>query len=150
MLWFVFGTAVLTLLLASLRAFERATVTAVHTLLSWTAALGGIILTLLLLLSGRGYLALSGLAMVAPLLWRRLNPNGEAGPFERGPFPGARRGASAMSRAEAYDVLGLRPGATEDEIRAAHRRLMRGAHPDSGGSDWLASRINQARDVLLG
>ena len=45
---------------------------------------------------------------------------------------------------------GLRPGATEAEIRAAHHRLMRTAHPDSGGSDWLATRINLARDVLLG
>ena len=55
-----------------------------------------------------------------------------------------------MSVEEAWQVLGLRPGATEEEIRAAHRRLMRAAHPDSGGSDWLAARINQARDVLLG
>ena len=55
-----------------------------------------------------------------------------------------------MSREEAYAVLGLKPGATAEEIRAAHRRLMRAAHPDSGGSDWVASRVNQARDVLLG
>ena len=55
-----------------------------------------------------------------------------------------------MTREEAYDVLGLHPGASEAEIRAAHHRLMRAAHPDSGGSDWLATRINQARDVLLG
>jgi curved DNA-binding protein CbpA len=55
-----------------------------------------------------------------------------------------------MSRAEAYEVLGLKSGASPDEVHAAHRRLMRLAHPDTGGSDWLASRINQARDVLLG
>ena len=55
-----------------------------------------------------------------------------------------------MTREEAYQVLGLHPGATEAEIRAAHHRLMRTAHPDSGGSDWLATRVNQARDVLLG
>ena len=55
-----------------------------------------------------------------------------------------------MTREEAYQVLGLQPGATEAEIRAAHHRLMRTAHPDSGGSDWLATRINLARDVLLG
>jgi curved DNA-binding protein CbpA len=55
-----------------------------------------------------------------------------------------------MTRAEAYEVLGLKPGANDDEIHSAHRRLMRMGHPDTGGSDWLASRINQARDVLLG
>jgi curved DNA-binding protein CbpA len=55
-----------------------------------------------------------------------------------------------MTRDEAYQVLGLPPGASEAEIRAAHHRLMRTAHPDSGGSDWLATRINLARDVLLG
>jgi curved DNA-binding protein CbpA len=54
-----------------------------------------------------------------------------------------------MTREEALAVLGLQPGADEEEIRAAHKRLMRMAHPDNGGSDWLASRLNQARDTLL-
>jgi len=54
----------------------------------------------------------------------------------------------AMDRAEALAVLGLGAGATPDEIRAAYRRLMATAHPDRGGSDWLAARINQARDIL--
>jgi hypothetical protein len=63
------------------------------------------------------------------------------------PPPG--RGGGPMSRAEALAVLGLAEGATEEEIRAAHRRLMRGAHPDRGGSDWLAARLNEARDTLL-
>jgi len=54
-----------------------------------------------------------------------------------------------MTRAEALAVLGLAEGASADDIRAAHRRLMRGAHPDQGGSDWLAARLNEARDTLL-
>jgi hypothetical protein len=57
--------------------------------------------------------------------------------------------AAAMDRAEALAVLGLPEGATPAEVRAAHRRLMQAAHPDRGGSDWLAARLNEARDVLL-
>lgn len=65
---------------------------------------------------------------------------------------GARQdaGGGTMSREEAYDVLGLGPGASDDAIRAAYRKLMAVVHPDRGGSTYLAARINQAKDVLLG
>jgi len=55
----------------------------------------------------------------------------------------------AMDRATALALLGLQDGASPAEIRAAHRRLMRQAHPDHGGSAEQAARLNQARDVLL-
>ncbi len=64
--------------------------------------------------------------------------------------PPPKPGTGPMTRAEALAILGLGEGATEPEIRSAHRRLMRTAHPDQGGSDWLAARLNEARDVLLG
>ena len=58
-------------------------------------------------------------------------------------------GTSAMSGDEALAVLGLKPGATSEDIKNAHRRLMKDFHPDRGGSDYLAAKINQAKDILL-
>ncbi|MEM6615952.1 MAG: DnaJ domain-containing protein [Pseudomonadota bacterium] len=54
-----------------------------------------------------------------------------------------------MSVDEAYAVLGLRPGASDDQIRSAHKALMKRFHPDQGGSDYLASKVNEAKDILL-
>lgn len=59
------------------------------------------------------------------------------------------RSHGPMSRDEALKVLGLHESASDDEIRAAHRRLMLQNHPDKGGSDYLAAKINEARDTLL-
>jgi DnaJ domain len=53
-----------------------------------------------------------------------------------------------MSEAEAYRVLGLAPGASLDEVRAAYRRLMKRVHPDLGGSGALAAMLNEAKQVL--
>ncbi len=57
---------------------------------------------------------------------------------------------NSMSRAEAYQVLGLEPGASDEEIHRAWRRLVKAVHPDSGGSAFLTAKINAAKDLLLG
>ncbi len=58
-------------------------------------------------------------------------------------------GPGSMTKEEAYQVLGLEPGASAAEIKAAWRKLMKTMHPDSGGSEFLAAKINAAKDVLL-
>ena len=71
---------------------------------------------------------------------------------QQGPQSGQqqRSASNGMSQDDAYDILGLKPGASREDILKAHKRMMQKVHPDRGGSDHLASQINQAKDTLLG
>src|ERR1700744_6382766 len=75
--------------------------------------------------------------------WRQ-NAQGDAAGGQRRAPSGAK-----MTAEEAYQILGLQPGAGRDEIGRAHRALMKKLHPDQGGSTYLAARVNEAKDTLL-
>ena len=103
---------------------------------------------LIFVLSGRfGFAAPLGAfalwVMRAYLLARQIKATGAGGQES----PLASRGP--MSRAEALDIFGLEEGASADEIEEAYKTLIMKNHPDQGGTDWLAARLNEARDTLL-
>lgn len=91
------------------------------------------------------------LRVLESYLDRRLGPDWRGGAQQEAPRDRSPRGPREdMTRAEALALLGLQEGAGDDDIRAAHRRLIQRVHPDVGGSAELAARINRAKDVLLG
>ena len=75
--------------------------------------------------------------------WREDSENKEQ------PRADAQPASDVVTSEEAYRILDLQPGATPDQIRQAHRSLMKKLHPDQGGSTYLAARVNQAKDLLL-
>lgn len=85
-----------------------------------------------------GAVALWG--MRAYLLARQIKQTAQAKPPTK---------STDMTRSEALEILGLEAGASDDEIEAAYKALIVKNHPDQSGSDWLAARLNEARDFLL-
>jgi DnaJ-like protein len=77
-------------------------------------------------------------------LWREQAPGDAAAANGSREWRGGK-----MAEEEAYQILGLQPGATVQDIARAHRSLMKKFHPDQGGSTYLAARINEAKEVLV-
>lgn len=139
------GVAALVLLWLLARLFLAASPAALARGLRWLAALLVAVAIGGFLYAGRkGLAAALTPALLATLLrWRPRARSGDgAGPS------GVRDGR--MTAPEALKILGLGTGASAEQVREAHRRLMIRIHPDRGGSTFLAAKINEARDVLLG
>jgi len=122
--------------------------------LKWLAAFGVLLFIIGLLISGKLGWALA--ALPALFVWvgrfRNLFGFGKAARdwSRAGQNQQNKRPSSAdMSREEALAVLGLEEGASKEDIKAAHHRLIAQLHPDKGGSQYLAVKINQAKDILL-
>ncbi len=146
------GLAVLILLLILAQGFVAADPKSLARGLRITC---GVLLSLLaagLAITGRIFFAIIAGSIAfaiftgGPMPWTRYRARASAS--AGGSPPRSRSGA--MSRDEALKVLGLTEGASNDEIRAAHHRLIKQTHPDKGGSSYLAAKINEAKDVLLG
>ena len=79
----------------------------------------------------------------------RAHPDWQGGQHGEEAGASPRAATSDVTVEEAYAILGLAPGADAEAIKAAHHRLMKQLHPDHGGTDYLAAKLNRARDVLL-
>lgn len=130
----------------------------------WKLAVGALVVVLLVLvLTGRIHILTAAIAALLPLLRKlpsllrfvpragrqRERPNDDDRMGGAGGYRGPSGSSTTMSVKEACDILGVRKECSADEIIAAHRRLMQKLHPDRGGNDYLAAKVNEAKSVLL-
>ncbi|WP_166257321.1 molecular chaperone DnaJ [Marinobacter salicampi] len=133
----------------------------------WKVALAAAGLLLLgLVLTGRVHILVAAVAALLPMLrrlpvllkylpalnrlFRTYKSHGQQRSAGEGPGRQVPPVTGSMSVSEACEVLGVKPGCAEDEVVMAHRRLMQKLHPDRGGTDYLAAKLNEAKTVLLG
>lgn len=121
--------------------FLTASVEEVKSFFSGASLVALALLLIIMSLTGKLPAALVLLILFFPYIWKivRRRIKGDA----------ASPSSDAMTRAEALKILDLNESASEDDIQDAYKRLMQKVHPDNQGSDWMAAKLNQARDLLL-
>ena len=148
----VIGLVIFIILVYVLKALTRANPKKILKFLKITGITILTILVFYLAGTGKFLAALGGITGILSLLvkwgilWKQLNALFN---FKKGSEHGKEKLAE-MSRNEALEVLGLQESCSKDDVRFAHKKLIKSIHPDQGGSDWLAAKINRAKDILLG
>ncbi|MEX0299577.1 MAG: DnaJ domain-containing protein [Kordiimonas sp.] len=150
MIWLVIGLMLAGALLMMLNWWANAELKSAKTTLMWGIVGLCAVMAMLLLAAGRNIMAILPAGFAA---WRMLGVAntlsslfGRAKSFRQDQMQSSR---TTMSRDEALEVLGLGANPSKDEINAAYRKLMAQCHPDKGGSDWMASKLSEARKTLL-
>ena len=151
--YLIIGIILAVLLLVMMNWWANAQVASAKRGLMWGIASICVLLGLVLLATGKALLAAvpagyAGLRMFGPMIASKLFKNFKLG--QSGANASSEPGQSTMTRTEALEVLGLEDGADERQVNEAFRRLMGQLHPDKGGSDWMAAKLNEARKTLLG
>lgn len=124
------------------RFFLRANVDEIKSFLFMAVTLVLCLALFLLAITGRLPAAIAIITAMWPIAlgwWKMKHRKDEPGPPASGP----------MTRDEALDILGLKEGASPKDIKDAYKKLMNKVHPDHEGSEWMAAKLNQARDLLL-
>mmetsp|Transcript_37638 Transcript_37638/g.74010 ORF Transcript_37638/g.74010 Transcript_37638/m.74010 type:complete len:120 (+) Transcript_37638:242-601(+) len=105
-------------------------------------------------LAGGAYAARAGLRYIQRqnIQWSQYAPNFSAirSRFDISSFRAEQGFESPMSSMEAYRILNVNPSSSTEQIRKAHRDLMLRNHPDNGGSNFVASKVNEAKELILG
>jgi hypothetical protein len=160
---FLLGAVVLIVLLWAANTFSRADPKQAARALRSIGGYAALIFAVFLLLRGELAvaipIALLGLGLLGKRIWLwpaayyfdgRQAGGREYAQRDAAAGNGPRSASSGkMTEQEAYEILGVEPGASAEQISRAHRSLMKKLHPDQGGSTYLAARVNAAKDTLL-
>ena len=147
--WLIIGCFLAVLVFGAMVWYANTEVAKVKKALVSLAFTGLLIAAIFLIVNvARGNIGLLPLLIFMVPVVRRLRGQGGSQDFSS-KFRNKAASRSTMSRAEALEVLGLKEGASEQDIKAAYRKLIASAHPDAGGSDWMAAKLNEAKQILL-
>ena len=149
--WLILGTVLAGLLLLALRWWSQATVASAKRSLFWLVILICLLLGTLLFAAGKGILAVLpvGYSVFRFLSEMRGTTQRTGASDTSSNHQRYSPGKKFMTRKEALEILGLPMDASDMDIRSAYKRLMSVNHPDKGGSDWMAAKLNDAKKTLL-